>query len=44
MINISVGEANIYIKKFFESYPKVRQYLDETIKFCEENKYVETLF
>ena len=44
MINISVWEANIYIKKFFESYPKVREYLDNTIKFCEENKYVETLF
>ena len=44
MIDISVWEANIYIKKFFESYPKVREYLDETIKFCEENKYVETMF
>ncbi len=44
MINISVWEANVYIKKFFKSYPKVREYLDNTIKFCEENKYVETLF
>ena len=44
MIDISVSEANIYIKKFFESYPKVRQYLDETIKKCEETGYVETLF
>ena len=44
MIDISVGEANIYIKKFFENYPKVREYLDNTIKFCEKNAYVETLF
>jgi len=44
MIDISVWEANIYIKKFFENYPKVREYLDNTIKFCEENWYVETLF
>ncbi len=44
MINISVGGANIYIKKFFESYPKVREYLDDVIKGCEKNSYVETLF
>jgi DNA polymerase I-like protein with 3'-5' exonuclease and polymerase domains len=37
MINISVSEANIYIKKFFENYPKVREYLDSIIKFCEKN-------
>jgi len=44
MINISVSDANLYIKKFFESYPKVRNYLDDTIKFCEQNWYVQTLF
>jgi DNA polymerase-1 len=44
MINISVAEANNYIKRFFEIYPDVRKYLDNTIKFCEENWYVETLF
>ena len=44
MIDISVAEANLYIKKFFENYPRVRGYLDETIRFCEENGYVETLF
>jgi DNA polymerase I-like protein with 3'-5' exonuclease and polymerase domains len=37
MIDITVSDANLYIKKFFESYPKVRNYLDDTIKFCEEN-------
>jgi len=44
MIDISVTEANVYIKKFFESYPKVREYLDLVIKSCEQNWYVETLF
>ena len=44
MIDITVSDANLYIKKFFESYPKVRIFLDETIKFCEKNWYVETLF
>ncbi len=44
MINISVSEANNYIKKFFENYPKVKEYIDNTIKFCEKNSYVESLF
>ena len=44
MIDISVWEATKYIQRFFESYPKVREYLDDTIKLCEKNRYVETLF
>ncbi|MDD3645986.1 MAG: DNA polymerase [Candidatus Gracilibacteria bacterium] len=44
MIAISQKDAKIYIDKFYESYPKVREFLDNTIKFCEEKGYVETLF
>ncbi|MDD2907310.1 MAG: DNA polymerase [Candidatus Gracilibacteria bacterium] len=44
MIGIPMKDAKVYIDKFFESYPKVRIYLDEIIKNCEENKYVETYF
>lgn len=44
MIWIWVKESKQYIDKFFESYPNVKIYLDSTIKFCEENKYVETMF
>jgi len=44
MINISVKEASQYIKKFFETYPKVKEYIENTIKFAEKNWYVETLF
>lgn len=44
MIWISIKEAKIYITKFYESYPKVKEYLDEIIKWCKKNKYVETLF
>ena len=44
MIWISMKDAKTYIDKFFESYPDVKIFLDNTIKFCEENKYVETLF
>lgn len=44
MIWISIKEAKIYIEKFYESFPKVKIFLEETIKSCEVNKYVETMF
>ena len=44
MLWISMKDAKIYIDKFFESYPDVKIFLDNTIKFCEKNNYVETLF
>ena len=44
MIDITVKDWNIYIKKFYENYPKVREYFDKVISDCEINWYVETLF
>lgn len=44
MIWWNLADSKKYIEKFFESYKNVRIFLDETIKFCEENNYVETLF
>ena len=44
MIWISMKDAKTYIDKFYESYPNVKLYLEKIIKWCEENKYVETLF
>ncbi len=44
MLWISMKDAKLYIDKFFESYPDVKKFLDDTIKFCENNNYVETLF
>ncbi|ATU05097.1 hypothetical protein BKN14_01415 [Candidatus Gracilibacteria bacterium HOT-871] len=44
MIGGSVSESKNYIDTFFNSYPKVREFLDETIKNCEKNLYVETIF
>jgi len=44
MIDISIADAKTYIDKFFENYPKVRIFLDKTIKICKEKWYVETLF
>ena len=44
MLWISLKDAKLYIDKFFLNYPKVKSYLENTIKFCEQNWYVETLF
>src|SRR5471030_2310347 len=37
-------EASAYIKKYFERFPGIRAYMDETREFCRANGYVETLF
>jgi DNA polymerase-1 len=39
-----VSESKKYIDKFYENYPKVREYFDKTIKDCERKTYVETMF
>lgn len=44
MINIWIKDAGEYIKKFYESYPKVKKYLENTIELCKTHGYVETLF
>ncbi len=37
-------EAGSYIKKYFERFPGIRDYMDETREFCRQHGYVETLF
>jgi DNA polymerase I len=37
-------EASAYIKKYFERFPGIRAYMDETRDFCRAHGYVETLF
>ena len=44
MIDVSQKEARTYIDKFYENYPKVREFYDKTIENCKEKWYVETLF
>lgn len=44
MIWTSPSDSKLYIDKFFESYSDVRKFLDNTIKFAEQNKFVETIF
>lgn len=43
-LGISRSEAGDYIKKYFERFPGIRDYMDETKKFCRENGYVTTIF
>ena len=43
-LRISRREAGEYISLYFERYPKVKIFLDETIKQAHENGYVTTMF
>jgi DNA polymerase I len=42
-LNISRGEAADLIKGYFETYPKVREYMENAIVMAKEKGYVETL-
>lgn len=43
-VGCSIGEARNFIKKYFEGYPKVKEYMDNTVASAKEKGYVETLF
>lgn len=43
-LNITRKEAGEFMKMYFDSYPKIHQYMNQLIDFCKENGYVETLF
>ena len=43
-MQISRSEARELINGYFESYPKVRAYMDASIRMARENGYVETMF
>ena len=43
-LNITRKEAGEFMKMYFESYPKIHEYMNQLIDFCKENGYVETLF
>ena len=42
-INVSMQEAKDIINKFFLTYPKVKEFLDNSIEHCSKNGYVSTL-
>jgi len=43
-LGIDKNEAGAYIKKYFERFPGIRDYMDGTREFCRTNGYVLTLF
>jgi DNA polymerase-1 len=43
-LGIPRGEAADYIKTYFERFPGIRDYMEETKSFCRKHGYVVTLF
>ena len=43
-LGIERGEAQAYIERYFERYPGVRAYMDETRERARDRGYVETVF
>lgn len=43
-LDISRGEAKELIDGYFKSYPKIREYMEESIRIAKEKGYVETIF
>ncbi|MEI8258569.1 MAG: DNA polymerase I, partial [Deltaproteobacteria bacterium] len=42
-LDVARGEAQRYIERYFERYPGVRRYMDETRRIAREQGYVETV-
>ena len=43
-LSIPREEASAYIKTYFERFPGIKAYMDDTKAFCREHGYVETIF
>ena len=43
-LDISRKEAEGYINKYFETYKKVKEYLDDTVEYAKEHGYSITMF
>ncbi len=43
-LRIPRGEAQGFIDRYFERFPGIRKYMDDTIAFAKEHNYVQTLF
>ena len=43
-LNVNRSEAQGYVDRYFDRYPGVRNYMDETQALADEKGYVETLF
>jgi DNA polymerase-1 len=43
-LRIPRGEAQGFIDRYFERFPGIRKYMDDTVAFAKEHGYVQTLF
>jgi DNA polymerase I len=43
-LRIPRAEAQGFIDRYFERFPGIKEYMSETVKFAQENSYVQTLF
>ncbi|MCH1562614.1 MAG: DNA polymerase I [Rhodobacteraceae bacterium] len=43
-LRIPRAKAQGFIDRYFDRFPGIKEYMDETIKFSKENNYVKTLF
>ena len=43
-LSISVKEAKNYIEEYLGNYPKVKQFMHDTVEFAKQNGYVKTMF
>ncbi|MEM1286280.1 MAG: DNA polymerase I [Pseudomonadota bacterium] len=43
-LGIGRSEAGEYIKTYFERFPGIKAYMDDTKAFCRDHGYVETIF
>lgn len=43
-LNITKQEAEQYMEQYFETYPKIKEFLEGLVTFAKEHGYVETLY
>ncbi len=43
-LDIPIEDAKIFIDRYFDTYPKVKQYMEDTINFVTEHGYVQTIY
>lgn len=43
-LNISSAAAQLFIDKYFATYPKVKQFMDSSIQYAYDHGYVETMY
>ncbi len=43
-IGVPQKQAKVFIESYFAKYPGIKQYMDDTIAFCQEKYFVETMF